>query len=159
MSAARWARIAFSLVAWIFAAGTVIQVYLAGLAVPNLGGDLANFELHRNFGFIFGVLTLVLIVLSLAGRMPRLVVLASIALFGLMIVMSALVRLPDLDPNIGALHPVIGVFIVGIAFWLAASTMRQLRAPLPVDHEAQAIARRQAELAALTPPPRDEDTA
>jgi hypothetical protein len=155
MSATRWARIGFSLVAWLFAIGTVIQVYLAGQGVFATGG---NFELHRNFGFIFGALTIVMVVLSLAGRMPRLALIGSMLLVALMVVQSVLVRLPDIDPNIAALHPVVGTFIVGIAFWLAATTLRQLRAPLPIDREAEAIAKREAELAALSARPRpDED--
>jgi cytochrome b561 len=151
MSAPRWARLGFSLVAWLFAAGTVILVYLAGQGVFVTGG---NYELHRNLGFIFGLLPLVLIVLSLAGRMPRLVLLLSVVLFGLMVVQSVLVRLPDLDPNIRAIHPVTGMVIVGLAFWLASSTLRELRRPLPADpgRATTAELERRADHTTATPP-------
>jgi hypothetical protein len=156
MSAARWARIGFSLVAWLFAVGVLIQVYLAGTAVSQLGGS-GNFELHRNWGYLFGILTIVLIVLALAGRMPRLVVLASIVLLALMAVQSLLVFMRDDQPNIAALHPVNGFLIVLLGFWVAWSTLRYIRAPLPVDREAEAIARREAELATSTPTTRTDD--
>jgi hypothetical protein len=155
MSATRWARIGYSLVAWIFAIGVLIQVYLAGQAV--LGGQ--TWELHRNWGYLFGILSIVLIVLALAGRMPRLVVLASIVLLGLMALQSVFVILRADQPMIAAIHPVSGFLIVALAFYVAWTTLRFIRAPLPVDREAEAIARRQAELAAAptrTEPPDEE---
>ena len=156
MSTTRWARIGFSLVAWLFAFGMVVQVYLAGAAIQNLGGS-GDFEAHRNWGFIFGVLTLVLIVLALAGRMPRKVVFASVLLLALVAVQSLLVHVRAESPNIAALHPVNGFLIVLLAVWVAWGTLRYLRAPLPVDQEAEAIARRQAELAAATPVARSDE--
>lgn len=149
MSTTRWARIGFSLVAWLFAAGMVIQVYLAGTAVPQLGGS-GSFELHRNWGYIFGILTIVLVVLSLAGRMPRLVVGASILLLALMALQSVLVIVRADQPNIAALHPVNGFVILVLGFWVAWGTLRYIRAPLPPDvereRERQREAERQAEL-------------
>lgn len=153
MSGTRWARIGFLLVAWLFAIGTVIQVYLAGQGVFATG---FNFELHRNVGYIFGLLPLVLIVLSLAGRMPRLVLLASALLLGLMILQSVLVRLPGIDPNIAAIHPVNGMLIVGLAFWLAISTLRNVRSPLPRESEHATAAELQRRRETVAPPPRAE---
>jgi hypothetical protein len=154
MSGTRWARIAFTLLAWLFAAGVVIQVYLAGQAVFATG----DFEIHRNWGYLFGVVSLVLVVLALAGRMPRLVVLGSLLLLVLMALQSVLVIIRADQPNIAALHPVNGMAIVLLGLWIAWRSLRLIRAPIPVDAEAQAIAKRQAELAAL-PPPRDAEDA
>lgn len=128
MSATRWARIGYSLVAWLFAIGVVIQVYLAGQGLFVTGG---NFELHRNWGYLFGVLTIVLIVLALAGRMPRRVVLASIVLLVLMALQSVLVLIRADQPNIAALHPVNGFLIVLLGFLVAWYTLRYIRATLP----------------------------
>ncbi|HWH36991.1 MAG TPA: DUF6220 domain-containing protein [Candidatus Limnocylindrales bacterium] len=127
MSSARWARIGFTLVAWLFAAGMVIEFYLAG---QGLWATPGNYELHRNVGYLFGVLPLVLVVLSLAGGMPRLLVGASALLLGLTVVQVLLVVWPDLDPNVAALHPVVGLFIVVLAVWTSWSSLRQIRAPM-----------------------------
>ena len=132
MSAARWARIGFALAAWLFAGLAVVQVYLAGSAVIDLGGS-GNFELHRNFGYLIGVLTLLLIVLALAGRMPLRVIAASALLLGLMIVQSILVAVKGSSPNIAALHPVNGFLIVTLAWWLAWRSVGYIRAPLPPE--------------------------
>ncbi|CAN5695772.1 hypothetical protein BH23CHL7_BH23CHL7_19700 [soil metagenome] len=132
MSSARWARIGFTIVAWLFAAGMVIEFYLAGQGVWATQG---NFELHRNFGYLFGVLPIVLVVLSLAGGMPRLLVGASVLLLGLTVVQVMLVVWPDIDPNVTALHPVVGLFIVVLAVWASWSSLRQIRAPMSVSAE------------------------
>lgn len=127
MSSARWARIGFTLVAWLFAAGMVIEFYLAGQGLWTTPG---NFELHRNFGYLFGVLTVVLVILSLAGGMPRLLVGGSLLLAALTALVVVLVVWPDIDPNIAALHPVVGLFIVVMAVWVGWSSLRQIGAPM-----------------------------
>ena len=153
MSSARWARIGFTLVAWLFAAGMVIEFYLAGQGLWTTPG---NYELHRNFGYLFGALPVVLVVLSLAGGMPRLLVGASGLLLGLTVVQVLLVVWPDIDPNVAALHPVVGLFIVVLAVWVGWSSLRQIRAPMrsrPAE-EAQHV-----EAARLKAQPTDLDDA
>jgi cytochrome b561 len=130
MSAARWARIGYSLVAWLFAGLAIVQVYLAGLAVFVTNHD---FELHRNFGYLIGVLTLVLVVLALAGRMPLRVIAASALLLGLIALQSVLVFMRTDQPNVAALHPVNGFLIVVLALWLAWRSVGYIRAPLPPE--------------------------
>ena len=60
--------VAFAAVAWLFLACVVIQVFLAGLGV--FAGS-SNFEVHRNFGYIFGLLTVVMVVIAAIGRLGR----------------------------------------------------------------------------------------
>jgi hypothetical protein len=129
MSTARWARIAYSLVAWLFAVAAIIQVYLAGLGVFTLGG----FEQHRNVGYGIGILGLILLVLAFAAKMPMRVIGATALLFVLMIVQSVLVFMKTDQPNIAALHPVNGFVIVLLAVWIAWKTLGYIRAPLPVE--------------------------
>ena len=136
MSALRWARIAYSLVAWLFAIGTIVQVYLAGTSIANLGGS-GNFELHRNIGYAIGLLTLLLVVLSLAGRMPLRVIGASALLLVLMAGQSVLVAMKTSTPQVAALHPVNGFLLVLVAFWVAWRTLGFIRAPLPATPPRQ----------------------
>jgi len=129
MSAARWARIGYSLVAWLFAIAAVIQIYLAGQGVFATG----SFELHRNVGYAIGILGLILLVLSFAAKMPLRVIGATALLFVLMIVQSVLVFMRTDQPNIAALHPVNGFIIVLLAVWIAWKTLAYIRAPLPPE--------------------------
>jgi cytochrome b561 len=130
MSAARWARIGYSLVAWLFAIASIVQIYLAGQGVfvpPE------SFELHRNVGYGIGILGLILLVLAFAARMPFRVIGATALLFVLIILQSVLVFMRNDQPNLAALHPVNGFLIVLLAVWIAWKTLGYIRAPLPPE--------------------------
>lgn len=131
MSTARWARIGYSLVAWLFAVAAVIQIYLAGLGVFATDG----FEQHRNVGYGIGILGLILLVLAFAAKMPLRVVAATALLLVLMVLQSVLVFMKTDQPNIAALHPVNGFLIVLLAVWIAWHTLRYIRGPLPIEPE------------------------
>jgi hypothetical protein len=129
MSTARWARIGYSLVAWLFAIAAIIQIYLAGQGVFATH----SFEQHRNVGYGIGILGLILLVLAFAAKMPLRVIGATALLFVLMIVQSVLVMMKTDQPNIAALHPVNGFVIVLLAVWIAWKTLGYIRAPLPAE--------------------------
>ena len=120
------ARMAFALVAALFALCSVVQVYLAGLGVFSTP---TAFLTHRDFGYLFGLLTLVLIVLALVGRLPRVFLAASILLLVLFALQSVFVLFRDGMPALAALHPLNGFVIVGVAVGLAWASRRLVRAP------------------------------
>ena len=106
------ALVVYAGVAWLFVAGAMIQIFLAGLGVFNAAPD---FRLHREWGFAIGWLTLVLLVVALAGRLPRRMVGLAAGLLLLFALQSILVAARASAPEVAALHPVNGVFIVVIA--------------------------------------------
>lgn len=130
MSTARWARIGFALLAWLFVVMVVIQVYLAGASVSNLGGT-GNFETHRNFGYLIGIVALVQLVLSFAARLPLRMIGACALAFVLMIVQSVLVNFGS--PSLEAFHPVNGFLVGLVALWIAWRSFGFVRAPLPPE--------------------------
>lgn len=102
-------------VAWLLVGSIVVQVWLAGSAIPQLGGT-GNFETHRNVGYLIGLITLVLFVTALPTGLRRRRILQSLGIFGLYIVQSSL-------PSVGvapieALHPVnaIVMFVVSLVY-------------------------------------------
>jgi hypothetical protein len=108
-----FARIAFPIAAGLFVASGVFQVFLAGLGVFDAR---AGFEGHRNFGYLFGWLTVVMLVLALAGRLGRTLVGLSALLIVMFALQSVFVVLRADAPQVAALHPVngFGIIIVGI---------------------------------------------
>lgn len=93
-----------AVVAWLLAIGILVQVWLAGMAIPQLGGATGGFETHRNVGYLIGLVTLVLFLTALPSGLGRRRILQSLGIFGLYIVQSSL-------PYMGigaleALHPV-----------------------------------------------------
>jgi hypothetical protein len=109
-------RIAYIGIAWLFLACVVVQVFLAGLGV-FAGGQ--NFSLHREFGYVFGWLTLVLLLLGVGGRLGRRWIGLSALLLVLFAFQSVFVALREVLPAVAALHPVNALAIFGVALHVA----------------------------------------
>lgn len=109
-------------VAWLLVGSIVVQVWLAGAAIPQLGGS-GNFETHRNVGYGIGLLTLVLFLTSLPTGLGRRRTLQSLGILGLYIVQSSL---PYMGANaIEALHPVNAVVMFVVALLYARAVWRE----------------------------------
>jgi Family of unknown function (DUF6220) len=109
-------------VAWLLVGLIVVQVWLAGTAIPQLGGN-GSFENHRNLGYGIGLVTLVLLLTALPTGLGRRRILQSLGILGLYIVQSSL-------PYIGvgaieALHPVNAVVMFVVAFVYARAVWRE----------------------------------
>ena len=102
-------------VAWVLVGSIVVQVWLAGLAIPQLGGT-GSFVTHRDFGYLIGVIALALVLTALPSGLGRRRILQSLGILGLYIVQSSL-------PYVGvapieALHPVNAavMFVVSLVY-------------------------------------------
>jgi hypothetical protein len=109
-------RTALAVVAATFAALLVIQVFLAGLGVFD---DPSAFLTHRDFGYLIGMLTLVILVLALVARAGRrLVGLAALGLVQMALQSVFIAVRADL-PAVAALHPVNGVLLLVVTLVIA----------------------------------------
>ncbi len=109
--------------AWLLAAGLIVQVFLAGLGVF---AGAANFELHRNFGFALQALPLFMAIAAWVARLGRREVVLAVVLFLLFFVQSFLLLARETIPAIAALHPVNGFAMAGLAFVVArGATLRR----------------------------------
>ena len=119
-------RRAHLIVASLFVAGVVVQVFLAGLGVFD---DAASFATHRDWGYTLEILPVVMLVLAVVGRLGRRQVAFAIALFAMFILQSILVAVRVDLPMVAALHPVNGfaILLVGIEAareaWIARNTV------------------------------------
>jgi len=120
-----YARLALPAVAALFVVCVVIQVFLAGLGVFE---SPAAFVTHREFGYLFGWLTLVMLVLALVGRAPRPITGAVVLLLALFALQSVLVVLRTDLPAVAALHPVNGFAILGLGGWTTRAAWLARRA-------------------------------
>ena len=126
------ARTAYPVVAGLFVACAIIQVFLAGLGVFD---DPSSFITHRNFGYMIGWLTLVLLVVALVGRMPRRFVGLAVLLLVLFSLQSVFVALREDMPAVAALHPLNGFLILAVAA-IATWTSWKARATAPAPQPA-----------------------
>jgi hypothetical protein len=126
------ARRAHPIACGIFAACAIVQVLLAGLGVFD---DPRAFVTHREFGYLFGWLTLVVLVLALVGHLPRRIAGMSALLLVLFAFQSVFVALRVELPAVAALHPLNGFAILGLALLTTRASWAAGREPA-ADHGA-----------------------
>jgi hypothetical protein len=113
----RWARIAVIALAWLFAAGVVVQVFLVGLSLF----ESADFwEDHKAFGRSLGLIPILLILMALVGRLPvRTIGMTSV----LLVLYGVQYLLANADEGyLAAFHPVNAFVLLGISTQLGANT-------------------------------------
>jgi hypothetical protein len=120
------ARNLHTIVAWLFVAGLVLQVWLAGLGVFQ---SPTMFETHRSVGYTLSLFAIVLLVLGLLGGMGRRPAILAAVIFGLFILQSVFVVMRDSTPAVAALHPVNGFLILFLAIVLARDSWMMRTAP------------------------------
>jgi hypothetical protein len=112
MRARTGAYTALGVVAWLFAACIIVQVFLAGMGVFD-GPE--RFETHRDFGYLFGWLTLVMVVIAAVGRLGRVLIGLSVLALIQFFLQSILILFREDQPAIAALHPVNGVLLLVVS--------------------------------------------
>ena len=120
------ARVLFFGLAVIYLAGVVVQFFLAGLGTFGA----TSFDAHQAFGLVLALLTLILLVLAVVGKVPRLLILLSVALLGLNVLQMFLAQV-DVD-EIAALHVVNALAIVFVAFEIVQRSRRYLASKMAV---------------------------
>jgi Family of unknown function (DUF6220) len=121
------ARTVYVVVAWLFVAGLLVQVFLAGLGVFD---SPARFATHRDFGYTLELFPVVLLVVGLLGGLGRRLAIMAVVVFGLFILQSVFVALRDSAPTFAALHPVNGFLILSLAVLMAReATLARRAAP------------------------------
>jgi hypothetical protein len=127
----RHARRAYRLLAWLFAACVVIQVFVAGLAIFVSPAQWAS---HRAFVHIFELLPLVMLVLAFVGRLPVRTRWLTAAVFGMLILQYATANSGGV---LAALHPVTALLLFWAAVTLARPTWRDAVDARPADLVAE----------------------
>ena len=114
---------------WLFTAGVVVQVFLAGLGV--FGGK-DDFGLHLTWAIVLFVMAVLSPLLAIAGRLGRRVTGLSFLVLVLFFLQSVFVQLRTDMPYLAALHPVNALAI----FWLSLTLARGSRHIAAADPSA-----------------------
>ena len=123
--ARRIARPIHLVVAWLLVAGLLVQVFLAGMGVFD-GPE--RFETHRNFGYLFGWLTLVMVIIAAVGRLGRRLIGLSVLALVQFFLQSVFILFREHQPAIAALHPVNGVLLLVVAIAIGRLALAGRRA-------------------------------
>ena len=123
------ARNLYLVLAWLFVALLLVQVFLAGLGVFRSDAD---FPTHRDFGYLLELFPILLLVFGVLGGMDRRLAVIAAVVFGQFILQSVFVLQRGSAPMIAALHPVNGFLILLLAVVMArAAWMARAEAPQP----------------------------
>ena len=110
--------------AWLFVGTIVVQVFLVGGAIPQLGGS-NDFGAHREFGYtVVGLAALAVLVTAVIARAGRQAIGISGGLLVLYIVQTILPNLKGSIPAAAALHPVNAMLMFALAVWYARRAWR-----------------------------------
>jgi Family of unknown function (DUF6220) len=104
--------IAYQALALFIALGVVVQVFLAGLGI--FGAE--SFDAHESFGGILHGLSILVFLLAIAGPRTARTIGMGFALAALLTIQISLVSFRDDAPGVAALHPVLALLVLGLAF-------------------------------------------
>ena len=113
--------------ALLIAVGIVVQIFLAGLGI--FGAE--SFDAHTSFGWILHTLSIIVFIFALTGPRTGRAIGMGVGLLALLTVQVMLVGVRDDAPYLAALHPVLAVFALGLAFHIGISRRRGGLAPRP----------------------------
>jgi uncharacterized protein DUF6220 len=103
----------------IFVVAILVQVFLAGSAIANLGGS-GDFTTHKEFGYTWvGFASLAVLLTAIAARRPRRDVGIAFGILVLYIIQTLLPGAKSSASWIAALHPVNAMLLFGLAVWYA----------------------------------------
>ena len=109
VSGARWL---FLVLVWIYLAGILVQVFLAGM---GLFGTSRDFEPHVGLGWILHLVPVLLLIAAAVARVGRRLLWWTTALLIVQFIQPLLALLRNDVPLVAAFHPVLAL----IVFWLA----------------------------------------
>ena len=117
-----WRRLhAWAAILWVVA--LIVQVFLAGQAIGNLGGS-GDFATHRDFGYTMGVVQLIALILAFPARMSGRDKGISAGLLILYIVQTILPPLRSSVPFVAELHPLNAMLLFTLSIWYARHAWR-----------------------------------
>jgi uncharacterized protein DUF6220 len=119
MATRHWARVGYVVLICVFVLCVMAQVFLVGLSIFVSPSWWIS---HRAFGRAFGGLLPLMLVLAIAGGLPRRVLGLTGLLLVLYVLQIALLAMPI--PGAATLHPVNAFAIFGVAMTLAHHSMR-----------------------------------
>jgi len=117
--------VAYAALLWAFLACLVLQVYLAGMGFFDADSD---FGLHRDFGYLIGLVPLLGLISGAIGRIGRPAIWWALLLAVLAVVVQP--SLPSLSegfPLVAALHPLGAVALVVLTLKLGLDARHALK--------------------------------
>jgi heme A synthase len=117
---------AWAAILWV--AAIIVQVFLAGQAIANLGGS-GDFTTHIGVGYAIGIVQLAALMLAFPARMSGRDKWISAGILGLYVVQTMLPGLKSVSPLFSALHPLNAMLLFAVSVWYARHAWRIASVP------------------------------
>lgn len=144
----RTLAIVFAAAAWLFLAGVIYQVFLAGLGAFKL----APWTGHGQLGWALGSAPILILILAIAARPERRTVWLTVALAVAAAIQPELAMARHTAPAVAALHPVNALLVFWLAWLVARRSLQHLREVAGRGVEHRSVERQAVEHAATSPP-------
>ena len=118
------ARYAYVILAWLFLALLVVQVFLAGLGIF---ATARSFALHVDLGYVLHLAPILVLLAAALSRAGRRHWAWALGLAVVVFFVPVMVYFRDAMPEVSALHPVLAMVAFGLAAMVARNSVHALR--------------------------------
>jgi Zn-dependent protease with chaperone function len=122
------ARYLYLALVWLYVAGIVVQVFLAGM---GLFGAQRDFEPHIGLGWLLHLVPILLLIVAAVARVGSRLLWWNTALLVVQFVQPILALARHDVPVVAALHPVLALIIFWLAVTIGLMAWRLVRQPAP----------------------------
>lgn len=122
------ARYVYLALVWIYLAGILVQVFLAGSALFSVGRD---FEPHIGLGWILHLVPVLLLIAAAVARVGSRLIWWNVALLVVQFIQPILATLRNDQPLVAAFHPVLALIVFWLALTIGLQAWRLVRQPAP----------------------------
>ena len=116
------ARKALVVLLWLYVLGVLVQFFLAGLGMAELGNK--GMDVHRGLGFSLAYLPIIFLVVAAVAKLPK-PTLIMMAAFAVVAIVQPFWASEFQGESIAALHVLGAAFILAMSHALARLVMRQ----------------------------------
>jgi hypothetical protein len=124
------ARYVYLALVWIYLAGILFQVFLAGM---GLFGTTRDFEPHVGLGWILHLVPVLLLIVAAVARVGSRLIWWNVALLVVQFIQPILATLRNDQPVVAAFHPVLALVIFWLAVTIGLKAGRLIREPAPAQ--------------------------
>jgi Family of unknown function (DUF6220) len=124
------ARYVYLALVWIYLAGILFQVFLAGM---GLFGTAKDFEPHVGLGWILHLVPVLLLIAAAVARVGSRLIWWTVALLVVQFVQPILALARHDQPLVAAFHPVLALVIFWLAVTIGLKAWRLVREPSPAQ--------------------------
>jgi hypothetical protein len=124
------ARYVYLGMVWLYLAGILFQVFLAGM---GLFGTTRDFEPHVGLGWILHLVPVLLLIVAAVARVGSRLIWWNVALLVVQFIQPILATLRKDQPVVAAFHPVLALVIFWLALTIGLRAWRLVREPAPAQ--------------------------